>query len=239
MPGTGRPTLPNTPVSQESFWDEPGDMLRMEAELHLRGYARVAGLDEAGRGPLAGPVVAAAVILPQDVPFDGLTDSKMLRPSQREYWFDEIRSHALSYSIASVEQREIDEINILEATRKAMAEAVGGLNLPPHFLLIDGTAPLCTPIPQQCVKKGDRRSRCIAAASVLAKVTRDRLMEKLHESYPIYNFKKNKGYGTREHLEALRRYGCCPLHRKSFRGVLQQEDKAHAGIHAPSLFDTE
>lgn len=179
----------------------------------------MAGLDEAGRGPLAGPVMAAAVILPAGVRYEGLTDSKLLRPDQREHWFDEIRRLALDYAVAAVGEQDIDELNILVASRKAMEMALNGLSLQPDSLLVDGIIPLETSIPQQCVKKGDRRSQSIAAASVLAKVTRDRLMVGLHEQYPHYNFKKNKGYGTREHLEALRTYGCCPLHRKSFRGV--------------------
>jgi ribonuclease HII len=194
-------------------------MLRFETGLQDRGYSRVAGLDEAGRGPLAGPVVAAAVILPMGTRYEGLTDSKLLRPEQREHWFDQIREVALDYAIASVSEQEIDEINILVASRKAMELALKGLSLHPDHLLVDGIIPLETSVPQHCVKKGDRRSQSIAAASILAKVTRDRLMLAFHEQYPHYNFKKNKGYGTREHLDALRRFGCCPLHRKSFRGV--------------------
>lgn len=217
-PGHGH-LNPKEKKGQQGLWEEHADMLRFETGLQGRGYSRVAGLDEAGRGPLAGPVVAAAVILPTGARYEGLTDSKLLRPAQREHWFDQIREVALDYAIASVSEQEIDEINILVASRKAMELALKGLSLHPDHLLVDGIIPLETPVPQQCIKKGDRRSQSIAAASILAKVTRDRLMLAFHEQYPHYNFKKNKGYGTREHLEALRRFGCCPLHRKSFRGV--------------------
>jgi ribonuclease HII len=179
----------------------------------------IAGLDEAGRGPLAGPVVAAAVILPQGERYEGLTDSKQLRPAKREYWYDRVRACALDYAIAAVDEREIDKRNILVASRRAMEKALHGLSLRPDVLLIDGIVPLETKVTQQCIKKGDQRSQSVAAASVLAKVTRDRLMEGYHIQYPHYNFRKNKGYGSREHLEALRIHGICPIHRRSFRGV--------------------
>ncbi len=220
---------------QGVFREDAPDMLRLETMVRERGYDRVAGIDEAGRGPLAGPVVAAAVIFPPGILYEGLTDSKLLTPVSRDRWFDQIRETALAYSIASVDQAEIDKINILQATLKAMKTAVKGLALSPDFLLIDGITPLQTRIPQQCVKKGDRRSQSIAAASVLAKVTRDRLMDEHHETYPRYNFKKNKGYGTLEHREAIRRFGSCPLHRRSFRGV---EDREGPGDEeeTPSLF---
>ena len=194
-------------------------MLYFESALHRRGYPCVAGLDEAGRGPLAGPVVAAAAILPAGVRYEGLTDSKLLRPAQRDRWFEFIRETAVSYAVASVSEEDIDRVNILVASRLAMETALAQLSVVPDFILVDGIVPLETRIPQQCVKQGDRRSQSVAAASILAKVTRDRLMIGFHERYPQYNFHENKGYGTRKHLEALRRNGCCPLHRKSFRGV--------------------
>ncbi len=199
-------------------------MLRIERSLQARGFARIAGLDEAGRGPLAGPVTAAAVILPQGRNFDGLTDSKMLSPAKREHWYQRICQEAVAYQITQISEQEIDEINILQASRKAMAQAAAGLAVQPDYLLIDGISPLEAAIPQQCIKKGDRKSLSIAAASVLAKVTRDRIMEAHHQKYPAYNFKKNKGYGTREHREAIKTHGPCPLHRQTFRGVKDAEE---------------
>jgi len=194
-------------------------MLGLEHLLGEQGHERIAGLDEAGRGPLAGPVFAAAVILPAGVRYEGLTDSKLLRPAERDRWYERIRRVALASAVAWVGSREIDKINILQATRKAMLMAVRALALPPGFLLVDGITPLDTTIPQLCVKQGDRRSQSIAAASILAKVSRDRVMEDLHRRYPRYNFQRNKGYGTQEHLQALRRYGASPEHRTTFRGV--------------------
>lgn len=194
-------------------------MLHFETHWLAKGYTRIAGLDEAGRGPLAGPVVAAAVILPPGERYPGITDSKKLRPADREKGYDLIREHALTFAISEVSQEEIDKLNILVATRKAMERAILQLSPTPGFLLIDGIVPVETDIPQKCIKKGDQKSQSVAAASILAKVTRDRLMEAFHEQYPQYNFKKNKGYGTREHLEALRAHGACPIHRRSFRGV--------------------
>ncbi len=206
-------------TAQQDLWESPEDMLLFEREWLAKGYARIAGLDEAGRGPLAGPVVAAAVILPPGERYPGITDSKKLKPADRERGFDLIRERALAFAVSEVSCEEIDEHNILVASRKAMERAVRDLSLPPGFLLIDGIVPLETDIPQKCIKKGDRRSLSVAAASILAKVTRDRLMEAYHEQYPQYNFSKNKGYGTREHLEALQLHGTCPIHRRSFRGV--------------------
>ena len=201
------------------MWEAPEDLLHFETSWLAKGYSRIAGLDEAGRGPLAGPVVAAAVILPPGERYPGITDSKKLRPADRERGYDLIRNKALAFSISEASQEEIDALNILVASRKAMERAVGGLALAPGFLLIDGIVPLRTDIPQECIKKGDQRSQSVAAASILAKVTRDRLMEAYHQQYPQYNFNKNKGYGTREHLEALQIHGVCPIHRRSFRGV--------------------
>jgi len=164
-------------------------------------------------------VVAAAVILPPGERYQGITDSKKLRPAERERGYDLICEKALAFAISEVSQEEIDALNILVASRKAMERAVRGLPLVPDFLLIDGIVPLEIELPQKCIKKGDQRSQSVAAASILAKVTRDRLMEAYHQQYPQYNFKKNKGYGTREHMEALQAHGFCPIHRRSFRGV--------------------
>ena len=163
--------------------------------------------------------MAAAAVLPPGEYYPGLTDSKLLQPAARDRWFSHIRKVALDYAIAIVSETDIDHFNILVASRKAMEMAVAGLSRQPDYLLIDGIVPLETAIAQQCLKKGDRRSQSIAAASILAKVTRDRIMEQMHEHYPQYNFKRNKGYGTKEHCLALERHGCTPLHRRSFRTV--------------------
>lgn len=201
------------------MWEEPADMLRFEASWQAKGYRNIAGLDEAGRGPLAGPVVAAAVILPQGRRYPGITDSKKLTAEARIRGYELICEQALTYAIAVVDQEEIDRLNILVASRRAMEGAVRELSLTPDFLLIDGIVPLEIDIPQQCIKKGDQRSQSVAAASILAKVTRDRLMEAYHHVYPRYNFRRNKGYGTREHRDALQAHGLCPIHRRTFRGV--------------------
>ena len=206
-------------TTQHDLWEAPADMLHFENDRLAQGFSRIAGLDEAGRGPLAGPVVAAAVILPPGERYPGITDSKKLGPAAREREYDLIREKALAFSVFEVSREEIDELNILVASRKAMERAVKGLALAPDFLLIDGIVPLETDTPQKCIKKGDQRSQSVAAASILAKVTRDRLMEAFHQQYPQYNFRKNKGYGTREHMEALKAHGVCPIHRRSFRGV--------------------
>ncbi len=206
-------------TTQQDLWEAPADMLHFETSWLAKGYSHIAGLDEAGRGPLAGPVVAAAVILPPGERYQGITDSKKLRPAERERGYDLICEKALAFAISEVSQEEIDALNILVASRKAMERAVRGLPLVPDFLLIDGIVPLEIELPQKCIKKGDQRSQSVAAASILAKVTRDRLMEAYHQQYPQYNFKKNKGYGTREHMEALQAHGFCPIHRRSFRGV--------------------
>ncbi len=215
---------------QEDLWEAPADMLHFETSWLAKGYSHIAGLDEAGRGPLAGPVVAAAVILPPGERYPGINDSKKLRPAAREREYDLIREKALAFAISEVSQEEIDTLNILVASRKAMERAVRGLALVPGFLLIDGIVPLETELPQKCIKKGDQRSQSVAAASILAKVTRDRLMEAYHQQYPQYNFQKNKGYGTREHLEALQAHGVCPIHRRSFRGV---KELLASKMHSP------
>jgi ribonuclease HII len=184
-----------------------------------RGYPMVAGLDEAGRGPLAGPVVAAAVILPSQAVIPGLTDSKALTPGQRDELFHLIQETAIAVAVGAVGPEDIDRINILQATRRAMEEAVAQLAPQPHALLIDGRMSIRSSIAQFSIVKGDVRSHTVAAASVVAKVTRDRIMTAYHESFPQYGFHRHKGYGTQEHLEAIRLHGCSPIHRKSFRGV--------------------
>lgn len=190
-----------------------------ELELYQQGYCYIAGIDEVGRGPLAGPVVASAVILnPSDFP-EGIRDSKRLSPEKREFLFEEIQKKAIAIGVGLVENEEIDQLNILRASLKAMELAVTQLYPPPEFLLIDGPFKISFPYPQMAIKAGDNLSPLIAAASIIAKVTRDRIMLAYHDDYPVYNFAKNKGYGTQEHLQALKKHGCCPLHRKSFRQV--------------------
>ena len=191
-----------------------------ENALYAQGYRYVAGVDEVGRGPLAGPVVAAAVILPADHSIKGPLDSKKLSPTKREKVFEIILDRSLAFSFGIVDQREIDRINIHQASLKAMALAVNHLPQPVEYLLIDGAHPINNIIPQKPIIQGDFLSPLIGAASVIAKIIRDRIMEKYHHIYPYYNFKNNKGYGTQEHLKALRQYGFCSLHRKSFRGVI-------------------
>lgn len=196
-----------------------GAMDDPEAFWRSKGLSRICGVDEAGRGPLAGPVVAAAVILPPGAQFPGLTDSKLLTPAQRQEFSQEIRRRALAFAVAELSPRQIERWGILAASLKAMARAVAALSLTPELILVDGREPLPLALPQQPVVDGDARCLSIAAASVLAKVHRDGLMEACHRQYPQYNFARHKGYATAEHLEALRRWGPCPLHRRTFRGV--------------------
>jgi ribonuclease HII len=179
----------------------------------------VAGVDEAGRGPLAGPVVAAAVILDELQPIKGLNDSKKLSPRTRERLFDEIRARALCCSIAQASVEEIDALNILQATLLAMRRAVDGLRLRPHKVLVDGNRLPLLKMPAEAIVKGDARVRAIAAASILAKVQRDRLCQALHEQHPEYGFDGHKGYPTPAHLAALREHGACAQHRRSFAPV--------------------
>ncbi len=194
-------------------------LLTFEQALWRQGCRRVAGLDEAGRGPLAGPVVAAAVILSPESFLPGLDDSKRLSPQQRERLEKAIRQQAVAIGVGIVDPPVIDRLNILQSTRLAMTEALVQLTPPPDHLLLDALMLPACPLPQTPLVKGDQRSLSIAAASVIAKVTRDRLMIQYHQAYPQYRFLEHKGYPTPAHLEALRRYGPCPLHRMTFRGV--------------------
>lgn len=187
-----------------------------EKELISEGYDIVCGIDEAGRGPLAGPVCAAAVILPVDAEIEGLNDSKKLSEKKREALFDVIKEKAISYSIAMIDEKTIDEVNILQATFLAMRNAVENLEIKPQAALIDGNQCPGLDIYEKTVVKGDGKSMSIAAASILAKVTRDRYMLELDEKYPEYEFKKHKGYGTKLHYENLEKYGISPVHRKTF-----------------------
>lgn len=198
------------------------DMHQFERDAHGRGFCWVAGIDEAGRGPLAGPVVAAAVLFPPDACIDAVQDSKTLTRKQRESLFGSIVSRSTAVGIGCVEAPVIDRINILRATFWAMELAVRHLDPPPDLLLIDGPYRLPLITHQLGIPGGDRRSFSVAAASIVAKVYRDRLMDTYHEMFPKYGFDRHKGYGTAGHLEALRCYGPCPLHRRSFSRVHQE-----------------
>ncbi len=202
--------------SPEAEKERIQQMKLIEDEYRQKGYNFIAGVDEAGRGPLAGAVFAAAVILPDDVYIEGINDSKKLSEKKREELFDVIREKAICYSIESVDEKVIDEVNILNATFIAMNKAVDGLSQKPDFVLIDGNKINGMTIPHETVVKGDSKSISIAAASILAKVARDRYIKKMGEEYPEYNFAKHKGYGTKEHTEAILKYGPCPIHRISF-----------------------
>lgn len=193
-------------------------LLLEEKRFWQQGFLLLAGIDEAGRGPLAGPVYAAACILPAQFELKGLNDSKLLSENKREELFDNIQAQAIDYSIAFADVEEIDTINILQATKLAMCRAVRGLKVTPHYLLIDALE-LPLDIPQLSLIGGDHLSASIAAASILAKVSRDRYMKKLHVEYPEYGFSQHKGYGTAEHMQALQRLGPCPFHRRSFTPV--------------------
>ena len=192
------------------------DWLKYEKEAFSLGYTNICGVDEAGRGPLAGPVCAAAVILPRNHIIENVNDSKKLSEKKREILFDVIKNQALSYSIAFATVEEIENLNILEATMLAMKRAVKGLNITPDFVMVDGNK--CPEIDIKCesIVKGDANSMSIAAASILAKVSRDRLCYEYAKQYPQYSFDKHKGYGTKLHIEMIRKYGPCPIHRKSF-----------------------
>lgn len=191
-------------------------MCCFEKDAYKRGIRFVAGVDEAGRGPLAGPVVAAAVILPENMFIEGLNDSKKLTAKRREELFDVIKEKALSYGIGIVDEKCIDEINILNAARKAMGIAVNSLKPKPDLVLIDAERLVDVNINQLSIVRGDTLSVSIAAASIIAKVTRDRMICRLDKDYPQYGFAKHKGYGTKEHIDAIKKYGICPIHRISF-----------------------
>lgn len=191
-----------------------------EIEEHIHNeekYKYICGIDEAGRGPLAGPVVVASVIMPQESMIEGVNDSKKVSEKKREILFDKIKEEAISYGIGIVWQDEIDEMNILEATKKALTESLKELNVKPDVILVDALTKINTlGIEYRSLIKGDAKVYSIAAASILAKVTRDRIMREMDEIYPQYGFAKHKGYGTAYHMQAIREYGLCPIHRRSF-----------------------
>ncbi len=202
------------------------DGWRFERETATAGFNSIAGVDEVGRGPLAGPVVSAAVVLPQGFGASGnplgITDSKKVSPQKRSLLYDAIHEQAISIGIGIVDVKEIDRRNILQAALSSMAIAVANLLPSPDFLLIDGNFPIDSPLPQKAVIKGDRLSLSIAAASIIAKVTRDQLMIHYDREYPYYGFSSHKGYPTKAHLAAVKCYGRCPIHRCSFKGVPAQ-----------------
>ncbi len=210
-------------IRQRSLFSEPDeggdDLWRFESDVIKKGHSRVAGVDEVGRGPLAGPVISAAVILPHASLLAGIDDSKKLTPKKRAAFYEAIYDQALSIGLGIVDPMEIDRRNILQASLASMAIAVENLDPQPDYLLVDGTFRISSPIPQLPIPRGDGRSRSIAAASIVAKVTRDRLMARYHEEFPEFGFAAHKGYPTRAHREAIRQYGCCPIHRRSFKGV--------------------
>ena len=188
-----------------------------EKNLHSRGFKNICGIDEAGRGPLAGPVVIAGVIMPEDSMIEGVNDSKKVSEKKREILYDKIIEEAISYSVAIIGQDVIDEINILNATKKGLTNVVGGLDVRPDLIIVDALEHIDTKgIPYESIIKGDAKCYSIAAASILAKVTRDRIMREWDLVYPQYGFAKHKGYGTAFHIQAIKEYGLCPIHRKSF-----------------------
>ena len=195
----------------------------IEQSLHEKGYKMVCGIDEAGRGPLCGPVYAAACILPDGLYIEGLNDSKKLTEKKREKLFDEIMEKAIACSVAQASVEEINRLNILEATLLAMRRAIEGLSVAPSFALIDGNVDRDFPLPARAVVHGDALSPSIAAASILAKVTRDRMCIDLDAEYPMYGIAKNKGYGSKQHMDALRQYGPAPIHRTKFIRFLDNE----------------
>ena len=192
------------------------DWFLFEKAAREKGFSRICGIDEAGRGPLAGPVFAAAVILPPEARIDGLNDSKKLSEKKREALFDQITEISVAYGVGFANEKEIDRVNILQATFLAMSRAVSALSVPADYALVDGNRMPPLPIPGETIVKGDGLSASIAAASILAKVSRDRLMEELDRLYPQYGFSKHKGYGTALHREMILQHGPSPVHRESF-----------------------
>ena len=193
------------------------ELKKIENQYFEKGIQYLCGIDEAGRGPLAGPVVVAAVIMPKDSKLEGVNDSKKVSEKKRELLYEQIKEEAISYSVAIVDEKEIDQVNILNATKEGLTTAIRGLKVKPERIIVDALTGIDTcGIPYDSVIKGDAKCYSIAAASILAKVTRDRIMRKMDEVYPEYGFEKHKGYGTAAHIAAIKEYGLCPIHRKSF-----------------------
>ena len=201
------------------------DTYQNEREARKEGYTLIGGVDEVGRGPLVGPVVAACVILPEDFALDGLTDSKKLSEKKRDYYFEEIKKQAISYGIGIISEKRIDEINIYEATKEAMIEAINNCNPKPDYVLTDAMK-LDLEVPVKPIIKGDLRSITISAASVIAKVTRDKMLYELDKKYPMYDFKNNVGYPTKKHLDAIQKYGIIEEHRRSYGPVKDYVEKS-------------
>ncbi|HJJ05738.1 MAG TPA: ribonuclease HII [Clostridiaceae bacterium] len=193
------------------------EMKKIEEEFYEKKIELIGGIDEAGRGPLAGPVVVACVIMPKDSMIEGVNDSKKVSEKKREKLYEEITKTAISYEVGIIDQKEIDNINILNATKLGLTTAIKGLKVKPEFILVDALTNIDTcKIPYRSIVKGDAKCYCIACASIIAKVTRDRIMRQWAEVYPQYGFEKHKGYGTAMHIQAIKEYGLCPLHRHSF-----------------------
>lgn len=192
------------------------NMLEIENNLYNQGYKYICGVDEAGRGPLCGPVVAAAVILPKDICIEGVNDSKKLSEKKREKLYDDIMTRALAVGIGISDVDVIEKVNILNATKLAMIQAINNLQITPDYVIVDGNQKIDITIPLDTVIKGDAKSESIACASIIAKVTRDRILLKYDKAYPEYGFSKHKGYGTKLHIEAIKKYGITPIHRPSF-----------------------
>ena len=204
----------------QKIWPDPEpDTFSLERSLRRKGYVQIAGLDEVGRGPLAGPVLAACVILPENCDYQRFVDSKILPEKERSRLYRELQQNGAIVSIGIVSETEIDRLNILQASLLAMKKAVLSLAAKPDFLLVDGKFPIPMSLPQQALVKGESKSASIAAASIAAKVERDRLMEEYHRRYPAYNFQQNKGYPTAEHRKAIQTHGPCAIHRQSFKCV--------------------
>ena len=193
------------------------ELKKMENELRQKGFNAICGIDEAGRGPLAGPVVVASVIMPENSMIEGVNDSKKISEAKREKLYDQIISEAISYGVGIIDEEEIDTINILNATKKGLTLAISQLKVKPDLIIVDALEHIDTMcIPYESIIKGDAKCYSISAASIIAKVTRDRIMREWDEVYPQYGFKQHKGYGTSKHIAAIKEYGLCPIHRKSF-----------------------
>ncbi len=193
------------------------ELKKIENEIYKTGVQTICGIDEAGRGPLAGPVVVAAVIMPKDSFIEGVNDSKKVSEKKREALYEQITDEAIAWGVGIIDQKEIDEINILNATKKGLTTAIKELKVKPDRIIVDALDKIDTlGIPYTPIIKGDAKCYSIAAASIIAKVTRDRIMRQWDEIYPMYGFEKHKGYGTAMHMQAIREYGLCPLHRRSF-----------------------
>ena len=202
---------------KEKEFERLKEIKKIEEELYLQGVTSIAGIDEAGRGPLAGPVAVAGVIMPEDSMIEGVNDSKKVSEKKREKLYDLITEQAISYFVAIINHDVIDNINILNATKQGVTQVIDGLEVKPDLILVDALTHINTRgIPYDSIIKGDAKCYSISAASILAKVTRDRIMRQWDEIYPQYGFAQNKGYGTKMHIEAIRKYGLCPIHRKSF-----------------------